>query len=286
MHFLRQHRIRRRARRALLRDIRRERSIILIYQPGKVASSTIAQTLSQYPQFSIWQLHSLIPDMIHRLIKTQLSAGMKPTKCLMQGEVIREELLIHKRAPFRVITLVREPIARNVSAFFERFSEFFPGRSPLDVSDQQLDDVFQNKFDHHAIVNWFDDDFYRALGVDLYTASFHKENRYAVMSHPHCDVLVLRTDLPDFRKIAAISLFLGMEETPEVIQANVAELKVYKDVYKRFASRIRLNDDLCEELLNSRYARHFYTEQERQQAMARWSIGAAGAGDSQRRKAA
>lgn len=271
MHFFRRQRIRRRTRRELDTAIRDGKSIVLIYQPGKVASSTITRTLQQCPQLSVWQIHTLIPEVINQLVRSQQAAGMKPVKCLLQGEVIREELLIRQRASFRVITLVREPIERNVSAYFERFSEFFPGRTPDQVPLDLLDQAFLERFDHRAIVDWNDQDLYQALGVDVYTVPFHKENGYSIVPHADYDTLVMRTTLDDQRKISAISLFLNMEDTPRLVTANQAEQKVYRDEYRAFRKRIKLHQDLCAELLGSRYARHFFTDAERYQAMQRWA---------------
>ena len=275
MHYFRRLRIRRQTRRQLNTAVREQKSIVLVYQPGKVASSTVTHTLCQCPELSVFQLHALIPDVIDGFIDRQLKLGMKPTKCLIRGQVIWEELIAKKRAPFRVITLVREPIERNVSAYFQRFPEFFPGKTPDEIPDQVLDDTFLECFDHRNIVEWNDEELYRALGVDLYTSPFNKENGYGVVQHPQCDVLVLRTTLEDVRKISAISLFLGMEKIPELIVANEASQKDYKEIYRRFVKRIKLSESLCSDLLDSRYARHFFTQQERELAFMRWSRPAA-----------
>ncbi len=271
MHFFRQMRIRRNTALELSAAISQHKEVILIYQPGKVASSTISRTLKQCPQLSVWQLHTLIPENIRRLVNLQLRAGMKPTKCLIQGETIRDVLLVQKSAPYKVITLVREPIEQNISAFFERLPEFFPGKKPDDIPAADLDRVFLNRFPHYEIIDWVDDDFFAALHADLYTQPFHKENKFSSHAYEECPVLTLRTDLPDQQKIAAVTLFLNLDQTPEMVTANRADKKNYSHIYKQFLNRIQLPTQLAEDILTSRYSRHFFTPEERQLALLRWT---------------
>jgi Putative capsular polysaccharide synthesis protein len=82
-------------------------------------------------------------------------------------------------------------------------------------------------------------------------------------------LLVLRWESPDDIKRSAVDSFLGIH-LEDLVCTNVGDEKHYGAIYQRFKERIRLPETYVDGLLASRYAQHFYTNEERAQIRARW----------------
>jgi hypothetical protein len=84
--------------------------------------------------------------------------------------------------------------------------------------------------------------------------------------------LVLRCELSDEVKAGAIADFLNLEEFT-IVRSNRTSDKPYAYQYDEFRRRIRLPATLLDELYESKFAKHFYSDEERRQWRTRWLTG-------------
>jgi len=68
---------------------------------------------------------------------------------------------------------------------------------------------------------------------------------------------------------AALREFLNIPEFT-LLPANIAEDKRFGAIYKERLAQLRLPDDFIQEMNGSRYARHFYSDDELEASVARW----------------
>lgn len=134
---------------------------------------------------------------------------------------------------------------------------------------QQLVDTFIDKYTHDIPLNWFDDEFLPATGVDVYREPFEQARGWMILRQDGCEVLVLRHDLADPVKSEALAAFLSIPP-PKMLRANEAEAKPYSALYQEVVQRMTLPEDYVSRMLTSRYARHFFPLQERRQLAERW----------------
>ena len=175
----------------------------------------------------------------------------------------------HQRV--RVITLVREPVANNISMFFQLLDQYIGTDAELLNWDiDELIGVFIEKYMHSRPLTWLDAEIKTNFGIDVYQTPFPTDQGYTVISQGRISLLVLRCELNDRKKARAIADFLGLDEF-EIVRSNVASEKNYARQYAEFKQRIRMPQVLLEQMYNSKFARHFYSTEERDQLRIRWS---------------
>jgi hypothetical protein len=173
--------------------------------------------------------------------------------------------------PLRVITLVREPVANNISMFFEVFDHYTGtsvADSPLDV--EGMIQVFLDQYMHWRPLLWLDTELKTTLGVDVYQYPFSLQQGFAIINERNIDLLVMKCELDDAAKSRAIAQFLGLDDF-KMVRSNVSSQRSHARQYEEFRRRIRVPDWLLEEMYESKYARFFYSDEERARFRARWS---------------
>jgi hypothetical protein len=123
---------------------------------------------------------------------------------------------------------------------------------------------------HSRPLTWLDFEFKTIFGIDIYKKPFPVYQGYTVITRGRTHLLILRCELDDQAKAQAISNFLGIKEL-EIKRSNIASEKEYAQQYADFKQQINVPPALLDEMYNSKYARHFYSIEERNQFRARWS---------------
>ena len=268
-------RSRRRTVRAVRRSAARGRPVV-VYTIGKTGSSTILATLGRHlPERPVLQVHHLQP---HRVERSERSYRTMARPAASRHVVAAQYLTRHApptaEAPWDVITLVREPVAQDVSVFFQVGERrgFFAldehGRLHDPPTVEGLVERFRTWRDHADDARWFDEDFEPSLGIDVYGEPFDHEAGYATYVGGRARVLLLRNE--DLRRVGSTALaeFLGIAPPP-LVDANVGDEKRYAAVYAEFRQR-GVDAPLVDLLHGTKLAQHFYTTAERAEACARW----------------
>ncbi|MDJ0844898.1 putative capsular polysaccharide synthesis family protein [Crocosphaera sp.] len=86
---------------------------------------------------------------------------------------------------------------------------------------------------------------------------------------PLVELLLIRTEDINSKMEEAIKEFMNIEEF-KLSNANVANNKKYANKYKRFQQSIKLPESYIEEMYDSKYTRHFYSEEEIENFKAKW----------------
>jgi hypothetical protein len=129
--------------------------------------------------------------------------------------------------------------------------------------------VFVNEYVHGRPLVWFDSELKVTLGVDVYQHAFDPAKGYATIRERNVEVLIIQAELDDTTKARAIAEFLGIAEF-QLVRSNVSSRRPHADAYAKFQQRIRVPDTLMDAMYNSKYARHFYSDEKREQCRARW----------------
>ena len=274
------------------------RDPILIYQMGKVGSSSIRNSLFRCPHPAtrlVLMSHEFFPirnrdvrridiepeyrDYVIREIEHDRRVFEQfPTRKRL-GWRFREKFYTERiyRAyvkpghKLRVITLVREPIANNVSMFFQLIDHYIG--TTIEQSTYDIDTVIQiflERYMHSRPLTWFDAEVKTTLGIDVFRQPFPIARGYNIVSDDNISLLVLRCELDDQSKAQAIAEFLGLDRF-EIVRSNVTGEKSYAKQYAEFKQRMRVPDRLLDEMYESKFARFFYAEAERACYRHHWS---------------
>lgn len=259
------------------RELRRhEEQPILVWQMGKVGSTSIEEAVLQAPgRAPFFRTHLLSPEMIVRG-ETYRRAQNRGTREYLRSDAIRAALL-NSRHGWRIVTVVREPMSRNLSAFFQNLDVYFgrDARKRLDSLEfpravSLLAENFVEQFDHDRPAEWFDHEIRGLLGVDVLELPFDTELGAATYCAGSHSLLVLRVESLAQSGEGALADFLGM---PGLVlgRHNDGEAKWYSSYYRQLRLEHPLPKQLLDRVYGSRYARRFYSPDELLRYRDMWS---------------
>lgn len=252
-----------------------EEGSVLIYQPGKVGSQ------------SIWKSSGKGSIQFHSLA---IPFGCK--------EFPREQLDYYlykiRNKKVKIITGVREPIARDLAAMFQN-SEMdlwpfnsansnifwwygdFIGREKKELSHSEIirrsprwrgtlqesfsrlsESIMEYKLDEFS---WFHYEIKRVFDIDIYQEPFHREKGFGIIKKGQVEIFIYK--LEALRGLESeIGRFLD-KEGYKLENANLSENKLYYYTYKELKKTIKLSRKYFEYYYNENLEyQHFYTKKE------------------------
>ncbi len=241
---------------------------VLVYQMGKVGSSSIYEGLLREGLSNVYHCHRINPTNIEKVDKAHEAKG----NIIKEG---RLGLRLHRRIrrnqiSLRVITCVRMPVDRNISALFENYGMFSGvsvGAFPEDIASVRK--LFLDNYDHDVPLEWFDVELKPVTGIDVYEYEFPHDVGHAVIRSHNTSVLIIKCELPDCEKERVIKSFLNLDSF-SIKRRNVGIQKRYGALYKKILSKLRLPDDYVERMCNAKYTKHFYSDIEIGEMRNRW----------------
>jgi hypothetical protein len=268
----------------LLDPDRSDKSPVLVYQMAKVGSSTVVRSLQQAdPERAVLHVHFLSPEMLreagalHR--KSNGHFGLPYDWHL--GRALSERIeALSGALRVQVVTLVRDPIAREVSGLFQN-PEFAPttlrdrnGHYDVERTIESLENKLSAVDACDYVHNWFDRELRATFGIDVFAAPFPKERGWAVLCNERARVLVLRMEELDRILGPALAEFLGLDEEPTAASGNVRSERPEGGDYRDVLAALRLPRRVCERIYDHRFSRHFYSDAMLADFIQRWSATA------------
>ena len=217
--------------RFIRRERRREGEPIVVLTLGKAGSTTIQITLEAHAGRPVYQVHR-IGDQTLRAEQREYrsTAPLSRPPQVMAAHYLRGRMPTRER-PWDVIVLVRDPVARSVSAYYQAAQRL---RHPMDP-EMALSTMLRWPTFRSA-ETWFQTELGH-VGVDVYAHPFNPSRGWQVIDTGPVRLLILRQE--DLRDAAEVmSHFLGVR-IPGLVQANVSVGKVYADAYTRFCAEAR-----------------------------------------------
>ena len=240
---------------------------ILVYSMGKVGSSSVYHSLRQMNlDVPIYHMHYLNHlDEMEALIRRTLPHPEQTLKGHTKARAFVQEFNSPKWKRWNVITLVRTPVRRNVSSFFESIRGYYPNAADDYAAGtltlEELKQTFLERFDHQAPKFWFDSQVKPILGIDVFAEPFPRERGYTILTTPRVHMLVLRMEDLSRCGVNAINEWLGIQ-TFSLSNANEGENKKYAQMYRAFTRSVALPPDYYQEMHKLIYSKHFYTPEE------------------------
>jgi hypothetical protein len=264
--------------RVSLQGLRRKPPVV-IYQVGKVGSQTVYRTLCAARLSNpLYHVHWLSPDSIRDIEEQYRNSGTRVMpRHLITSRILRRRLDRHAQARWLIITLVRDPVARTISEFFELMRVFYPEliASDKSVHADRAIEVLQKtfeKFDESTdrTCTWFDRELKAVLGIDVFAHPFGQQEGYSILRDRDVQVLVLRLEDLD-RNVMTLARFLSLSEPLRLVKANLSTTKEVASAYRFVLDNLYIPKPICARIYSSRYAEHFYPESMRSAWMRKWS---------------
>jgi hypothetical protein len=262
---------------------------LLIYQMGKVGSSSIMSSLynqglnKTYAIDRVYYLTEAGIDYIEEFTAKQAYGSIENFSNAMKKQIWRsrflagkftKERLLNKKKKLKVLTMVREPIARNISAFFQTYDWYVEETQKEQQSQfaflKSVEQCFFEKYPHSMPLTWLDDEIQQSLEINVFETDFQKEKGYNIYYGEYADLLLLKLECLDKCVQSAFEEFLGVKNFT-LSKANLGQDKKYSAVYKNLLKVIEVPEKYINEVYSSKYAQHFYTEEEIERFREKWS---------------
>ncbi|MFH1791560.1 MAG: putative capsular polysaccharide synthesis family protein [Candidatus Omnitrophota bacterium] len=243
---------------------------IVVYSMGKVGSLAVYRSLQKCGARPVFFSHTHVPSESARTAPgfDFMLQFYTPRFGGMDRNLHRWTLRKDRRIDF--ITMVREPVARNISDFFQNFKlytgvDYEANRFTTD----ELARIFMDKFRHLTAQEWFDREMKGYVGIDVYADDFPRDRGYVCLERGKYRLLLMKRELDSTVKERVVAGFAGRKNF-RLLMTNVSSDKEYGGCYERFVGGVKLPEAYIDEMLGSKYARHFYTDAEIEAARSAW----------------
>lgn len=257
-------------------------SVTILYQMGKVGSTTVHNALKASDlKGPLQKVHFLSDTGLAHSEKFHKETLKKPWN---KAPFAQEALALRKRIAnepdlkINIVTLVREPIRREVSEFFQYVQYLHPELLDDDgnLKTHRASRVIQARFmfydeSKNYTCRWFDTEIKELFDVDVFDHPFDHNRGYTLIEQGNVRLLVFRLEDVNRTLNDGLRLLLGSEYKDWEGQANVGEKKQSGDQYRSLLESFKMRASICDKVYSSRYARHFYTDQERLTFREKWS---------------
>jgi len=247
---------------------------VLVYTSSKVGSTSVTNALANL-NLGVAVHHAHLLNNLAQIedeLKTRHTAEASLISVRM-GKEIRAAIDRNPDQPWNIISMVRDPIARNVSLFFQSIGEFIPDIEERieagSISAHDLRDLFLFRIHHYLGGVWFDAQLKPIFAIDVFDEPFDKPRGYQIYQKGRFRLLLMRME--DISKIVqpAMKDFLGLEDF-QIARDNSGSEKFYSGIYKEF-KKLPLPSVYVEDIYSTQGARHFYTEEELTRFALHWT---------------
>ena len=246
---------------------------IWILQPGKTASTTLEQRLGK---------NGVDYKKMHKLEYPQHLLGDS------YRDIWAENVSEMKKGPLKVIVAVREPIARDYSAFWQAFSEGNEMAMEMPIFDKD----FQKMYDEYIDIllkgsqymkdklgsslvfswgdefKWFDEQIKKYLDIDVFQYPFDREKGYKIIKKGGIELFLYKVEKLE-TILNKISSFIGTRKLPP-INDNVGEKKWYGLAYRQFRKEVKIPRKYVDHYYKNTKMDYFYTLIEKREFLDKW----------------
>lgn len=218
--------------------------IILIYQPAKVGSSTVYKSIKNYDRH-VLHSHSLLgvgdrDDDLYNIIN--LKSG-------------------------KIISLVRDPIARRISEMWQCITytnRYETGVNFSDIEKWHFEGEFWN-----GEFEWFDQEVKKFFNIDVFKHPFNKEKGYSLIKQGNIELLLIKMEkLNELESV--IGEFLDIDKF-QLSNDNIGVEKSYRFAIQSYKEGFNIpQESLMEVYKKNEYMKHFYSEHERDELYRKW----------------
>jgi hypothetical protein len=236
---------------------------IVVYTAGKVGSSSIVASLNATG------VSSCQPHFLRKEFYYKWNIGFPKESIDKCCDIFRCSDKV------KIITLVREPVSKDISRFFQDLDLFGrtlfiqPGDSFMNVATNFI--VNKKPLYHHAWTQfeWFDIELKSVFGVDIYDHPFDREKGYSIIEQGNVEVLAMKLEKLNGLE-SVIGEFVGAPDF-KLVNTNVGNEKLYKYLYKNVLEVIKLPREFFAQYYeNNPQMDHFYTKDEIASFRKKW----------------
>lgn len=255
---------------------------VIVYQMGKVGSTTILKSLQTLNNLDVYHVHTLTKDGIknvEEMYKRRFYRTHNIYEHLLESQYLRKQLDkgLEGKNKWKVVTLVRDPIAKNISSFFQHLESRLGYKYKNKLDSMKMEDIvkelmelFLNRINgYKKSLTWFERELKPVFGIDIYSKDFPKSKGYGIYESESASVLLIRLENLNECANDAFKTFLNINSFT-LLESNTGSNKGYSNIYRSFLEHIVLPEKYINEIYTSNYVKHFYSEEEIEAFKKKW----------------
>ncbi len=247
---------------------------------GKAGSTTVYRSIINGNLFnSVYKVNFLSDFGIKKT--EELYLGLRKKRVpnhLKQSKILRKRIDKSTNVQWKVITLVRDPVGREISEFFYEINRFHPELVDKNgnIKEEKAVKCLRMKFRFYNesrsyTCNWFKNEFERMFNLDVYSYPFDHDNGFTIIKNDSLKLLILKMEKLNSCFNFALNSFFESEMDIEIVNSNIQSEQENGKLYKNVVDNFTLNQNICKKIYSSRYAKHFYSKNEIDEMMYKWS---------------
>ena len=210
---------------------------------------------------NLYQIHTL-----HKGTTNELIEKFKELKTPYPSSIIGSNYLVKRLKDYTnidIITVVRDPIAIEISSYFQNKDKYDFSFNSQEV----LINYLRNR--NFEDGSWFDNEIKKVIGIDIFSEEFDKKTGYSVIENNNIRVLVLK--LERINDVGELALSDFTSKNIHLVNSNVATEKKYVDEYSAIKKNFTVPEEILDYVYGSKYVRHFYSDNEISKLKAKWA---------------
>nr|WP_321223008.1 putative capsular polysaccharide synthesis family protein [uncultured Psychroserpens sp.] len=242
-----------------------DKDLILVYTLSKVGSSSVYNSLKKkFPYKEIHHVHFLGDTWLnkfkndHKIFQNNLNNADRIFK-----------LLKKKQWNVKIITLTRDPIARDISGVFQTWQHIFEVDDITKVTANSILD-YLNTNDFTYSQNWFETDFVEFTGLDILNENFDANKGYQIYDAKNTPILLIQLEQLNTVFNDAMNAFIGPGEYA-LHQENVTSSRASGALNKKVKKLLDVPVAKLDTIYNSKYLTTFYNASQIKSFKDRWT---------------
>lgn len=252
---------------------------VLVYQMGKVGSSTIEMSLKKSGfKNAVYHIHFLSDEGLKSAYEYYKNMGSGIPVHLQRSICLSNKISKSSSVRWKVVTIIREPVGREVSNVFQNLNDTNPEtinkKSSYDVDriSRIVNGVLEGfNEDTNFTCKWIDNEINKTLNIDLFDREFDVDKGYSIINENNISLLVLRLEDMSDNFSEAMTKFFGDSEKIEMHNTNIGDSKNYSEAYSEIRKDIKLPSALCKKIYGSKYVKKFYNDKQIAEFITKWS---------------
>ena len=245
---------------------------IVVFSAPKTASTSIASALDRSVGLDTVKVHMVQPEHFWHgpLQRKTAPDGLLRHRAIEQ--VPSRELLFDTGRSLRVVSVVREPVAFNLSNYTYFGRAYWMRsiwRSAPWMDTARLMKHFLASFPHESSSLWWEHEFARIPGINLLREGFNCARGWQRYQRGRFDCLVIRADISDAAKREALCAWTGVDVSP-IERENSNDTQSAPGVYERLKRAMRGQAAYVDAMLDLPSMQVFYSAEHRAALRARW----------------
>ena len=253
---------------------------ILVYQMGKVGSTTLAKAIRESDLANpVFHVHFLTQDGIDDLAKRYRENGVLNTPIaghLHLSSAIRSRLMRDRKMDWLVVSGMRDPVARAISHFFQVSKWEWPEteRDDWTPSAEDLarlrDDVENLKGYLGLGLDWFEQELAAVFDINIFDHSFDQSRGWSILEGGNVKALIYTLENMENVLEEGMASLMGRPLRLSRPRSNKGSEKPYAAEYKKLVKDFKLSRSACDRIYDSPVVRYFYDDRRIESFKQRW----------------